>query len=274
MPPGSTTSVTLGAQNITGQPEQVTGTVVTQGGTQAGQPEPFTAPAEGTGSTTVSVTAPSQDGTYPVTSEESADGTALPPVTLTLLVVSPGDLSPFFNNTGISDDSDQAAGNLDGIGSSLSYEALQSVGINPGGTVTASGLSYTWPNVPAGQPDNVVAEGQTVNLAPQPGATELGFLGTATYGPSQGTATVTYTDGSTQQVTIGFSDWTSDSGLLPGEAVAATMPYRNKSSGSSQTAPTYLYTMNVALEAGKTVASVTLPANVNGELHVFAIATG
>lgn len=273
--PGSTTSVTLGAQNITDHAEQVTGAVVTQGGTQATQPAAFTAPAEGTGTTKVSVTAPSQDGTYQVTFEESADGTALPPVTLTLLVISPGDLSPFFNNNGISDDSDQTAGNLDGIGSSLSYEALQSVGVTPGGSVTANGLTYTWPNVPAGQPDNVVAQGQTITLAPQAGATQLGLLGTATYGPSQGTATITYTDGSTQQVTLGFNDWTSDSGLMPGEAVAVTMPYRNKSSGVSQVASTYLYTMNVALEAGKTVASVTLPASVNsGELHVFAIATG
>ena len=51
------------------------------------------------------------------------------------------------------------------------------------------------------------------------------------------------------------------------------MPYRNSPAGAWKSA-TYLFATNVALQAGKTVASITLPVNVNqGEIHVFAITT-
>jgi hypothetical protein len=163
---------------------------------------------------------------------------------------------------------------MDGLSNSYSYQALSSAGITPGSAITAGGLSYTWPNVAAGEPDNVVAAGQTVLLAPTAGATTLGILGSATYGPSQGTATITYTDGSTQDFTLGFSDWTLAGGLLPGDTEAAQMPYRNSPAGASKST-TCLFTTTVALQTGKTVQSITLPANVNqGEIHVFAITTG
>ncbi|HLI39282.1 MAG TPA: glycoside hydrolase domain-containing protein [Streptosporangiaceae bacterium] len=97
---------------------------------------------------------------------------------------------------------------------------------------------------------------------------------TAQHDPSQGTATITYTDGSTQKVNLAFSDWTLAGGLLSGDSVVAKMPYRNTPSGKSQVSSTYLFAATVDLESGKTVASVTLPAQASqGELHVFAIAT-
>jgi hypothetical protein len=52
------------------------------------------------------------------------------------------------------------------------------------------------------------------------------------------------------------------------------MPYRNSPAGTDKST-TYLFTTDVTLEAGKTVASITLPGSVNqGEIHVFAITTG
>jgi hypothetical protein len=192
-----------------------------------------------------------------------------------LLNISPtASLSDYFGNTGITDDSSPGSGNLDGWGNSYSYQALSAAGITPGGTVSSGGLSYTWPDAAAGAPDNVVAAGQTVLLAPRAGDTTLGILGSATFGPSQGTATITYTDGSTQAFTLGFSDWTLAGGLLPGDTEVAHVPYRNSPAGASNSA-TYLFTTTAPLQAGKTVQSITLPANVNqGEIHVFAITTG
>jgi hypothetical protein len=183
-------------------------------------------------------------------------------------------LSDYFDNTGVSDDSSPGSGNIDGLSNSYSAQALSSVGITPGSAITAGGLSYTWPNVAAGKPDNVVAAGQTVQLAPTAGDTTLGILGSATYGPSQGTATITYTDGSTQAFTLGFSDWTLAGGLLPGDTEVAQMPYRNSPTGASKST-TYLFTTTVALQAGKTAQSIILPVNVNqGEIHVFAVTIG
>jgi hypothetical protein len=271
---GKSVQVTVGAQNITDQAEQVTWSATAPAGVTVSAPASFTAPADAKGTTTATITAPATGGSYPVVFHLTADGAALPPVTLTLLALTPGDLSPYYDNAGVSDDSSPGSGNIDGLSNSYSAQALSSAGITPGGAITSGGLSYTWPNVAAGKPDNVVAAGQTVQLAPASGATTLGILGAATYGPSQGTATITYTDGSTQDFTLAFNDWTQGGSPPAGETVVASMPYRNSPAGASKSA-TYLFATNVALQAGKTVASITLPAKVNqGEIHVFAITTG
>ncbi len=52
------------------------------------------------------------------------------------------------------------------------------------------------------------------------------------------------------------------------------MPYRNTGKGK-QAISVYLFSTNVALQAGKTIKNVTLPTTVTGgQLHVFAITTG
>jgi predicted alpha-1,2-mannosidase len=272
--PGSTVQVTVAAQDITDQAERVTWSAAAPAGTTVSSPASFTAPAYGKGTAAASITVPSAAGTYPVSFRLTADGVELPPVTLTMLVLTPGDLSPYYDNTGVSDDADPGSGNIDGLDNSYSYQALSSAGITPGSTVTAGGLSYTWPAAAAGTPDNVVADGQVIPVAAQSGATMLGILGAATYGPSQGTATITYTDGSTQTFTLAFSDWTLAGGLLSSDSVVADMPYRNSPSGANDS-PTYLFTTTVPLQAGKTIASVTLPQSANqGEIHVFAVSLG
>ena len=53
-----------------------------------------------------------------------------------------------------------------------------------------------------------------------------------------------------------------------GDTIVADTPYRNP----SQQIATYMFATSVPLQAGKTVASVTLPKTVSaGDLHVFAI---
>jgi lysophospholipase L1-like esterase len=182
-------------------------------------------------------------------------------------------LSDYFDNIGITSDSSPGSGNIDLLANSYSYQALSAAGITPGSTITSDGLSYTWPDAAAGAPDNVVAAGQTVLLTPAAGTTTLGILGSATWGPSQGTATITYTDGSTQTFTLAYSDWTLAGGLLPGDTEVAQMPYRNSPSGAQNSA-TYLFSTTVPLQAGKTAQSITLPADNQGQIHVFAITTG
>ncbi|MGZ4666643.1 MAG: glycoside hydrolase family 2 TIM barrel-domain containing protein [Frankiaceae bacterium] len=70
-----------------------------------------------------------------------------------------------FNNTGISDDSDVMAANFDGVGNSYSAPALTAAGLAAGAGVTHDGITFTWPDVPPGQPDNVLAQGQTILLS-------------------------------------------------------------------------------------------------------------
>jgi predicted alpha-1,2-mannosidase len=186
-----------------------------------------------------------------------------------------------YTDVGVSNDSAMTGADFDGVGYSYSATALASAGVSPGSTVTAAGSTFTWPNVaPAAlysaKPDNYEAVGQTI---PASGSGSIAFLGSAANGPSSGTATVNYTDGSTSSVTLSFSDWTLNGGsasVQSGNTAAITTSYRNAASGTANQIKTYVFaTTPVSLTSGKTVASVTLPASANqGALHVFAIAFG
>ena len=181
-----------------------------------------------------------------------------------------------YNNTGIANDGSTGA-DFDGDGYAYSAQALSAAGVSPGSQLTASGMTFTWPNVPAGTADNYQANGQTVVVSGSGSSGSIAFLGAATNGPSTGTATVNFTDGTSQSVTLSFSDWTLNGGtasVQAGNTVAITTPYRDTSSGGQDTVTTNVFaTSPISLPSGKTVASITLPTSADqGELHVFAIA--
>jgi len=90
---------------------------------------------------------------------------------------------------------------------------------------------------------------------------------------------VNYTDGSSQQISIGLSDWTLGGGagkVAFGNTIAVTTPYRDiVGSGKTDNVKTYVYAADSALQSGKTVGSVTLPPDLDqGQFHVFSIAFG
>ena len=191
-------------------------------------------------------------------------------------VVPSTDLSSSYNNIGITDDDNTDVGDIDGAGSSLSAQALQAVGVTPGAPVSHNGMVFAWPNVPAGQPDNVVSHGQSFQLSGT--GSNLGLLATATYGPATGTGTVTYSDGTTQQFTITVADWYSNP--PSGSDIAITMSYRNRPNNTQQTHDIHVFLVKVPLQAGKTAVGVTLPdisasaTHGTPALHVFGIALG
>jgi Carbohydrate binding module (family 6) len=183
-------------------------------------------------------------------------------------------LAATFNNVGITADNNTAPGNYDGSGASFSATALTNAGAAPGATITSSGMTFTFPNVTAGTNDNTVAEGQTITMS---GSGTLGFLVSASYGPASGTGTITYTDGSTQSYTLNSPDWFSTS-PPSGGAVAANSAYQNRQGNTTYAHTADIFSETVALTAGKTVASVTLPpggALTAGTpaMHIFAIST-
>lgn len=182
------------------------------------------------------------------------------------------------NNVGISNDKLPTAANYDGGGFSYSAQALKSVGIQPGKTISYNGGMFTWPFIAPGKVDNFQAQGQTLHIpkALAQGANTLTFIGSATNGPSIGTATLTYTDKSTQTFSLGFSDWTLNAGHATpatGNGIVAMMTYRN-GPHAKEVVSTFVFAASIALQAGKTASSVTLPMSVNqGHLHVFTIGT-
>jgi hypothetical protein len=183
-------------------------------------------------------------------------------------------LAASYNNVGITADNNTGPGNYDGNGSTFSETALTNAGAGPGAQLTSNGVTYTIPNVAAGTDDNTVAEGQTIDVSGS--AADLGFLVSSSYGPASGQGTITYTDGSTQTYSLTVPDWFS-TGAPSGGAVAVNSAYLNIQGNTTDAHTVDIFSINVALTAGKTVASVTLPpgsALVSGTaaLHVFALA--
>jgi hypothetical protein len=181
-------------------------------------------------------------------------------------------LAASYDNVAITGDDNTAPGNYDGGGASFSETALTNAGAAPGATITSSGMSFTFPNAAAGTNDNTVAEGQTITMS---GRGTLGFLVSASYGPASGTGTVTYTDGSTQSYTLTSPDWFSTT-PPSGGAVAVNSAYQNRQGNTTYDHTAGIFAETVALSAGKTIASVTLPpggALTAGTpaLHIFAI---
>ncbi|MBO0840672.1 MAG: glycoside hydrolase family 92 protein, partial [Sciscionella sp.] len=283
IPAGGTGVLKIGVQDFTGNGSTINWTAKTPSGITA-NPTNGKVVASG-GQTndqavTISVANNTPNGTYQIPIEfTDGSGNELPSITVNVLVAPPGSLLAAFDNVGISPDDNPGIANFDGVGFSYSADALAAAGVKPGGTVTVDGITHTWANPGVGQPDNVVAHGQVIDMSGAPSsATKLALLGSAANGNASGTLTITYSDGSTQAASIGFSDWTLGGGGSPiayDNRIAATTPYRN-SAGGPQQVNTYVFaTAPIALESGKQLKSVTLPSVVQGgTLQVFAISAG
>ena len=178
------------------------------------------------------------------------------------------------NNIGISNDANAAPASFDTGGYSYSNEQLKAAGFVPNQNVVVNGTTFRWPTAGGNVHDNVVANGQTIFPTSTSG-TRIAFLGSASFGPSQGTATLNFTDGTSQTFTLGFSDWALNGGSatpLAGTSIAVTSSRRNNASGA-QTLNTHIFYKSFTFTQGKTVKSVTLPTGITaGQLHVFAVA--
>jgi hypothetical protein len=149
---------------------------------------------------------------------------------------------------------------------------LTGVAFGPGAVINHDGLTFTWPDVPADQPDNVVAAGQTILLSGS--GTTLGFLGAASPGGQGGSGTVYYTDGSTSTFQLALGSYLGPPG--PGNDTVAVLPYVNSTAGPAEQAA-YVFYAGVPITVTKTVQAVTLPGRGSAPpagMHIFAVAIG
>lgn len=275
--PGSETTGQLTVANATSQPQTVSWSLQVPAGSG------LTAdPASGT------ATIPAGGGTIPVRIQAAAGapqtfttvgvtatdgGVTLPAENLLVQVAPPGSLASLFDNRGVSDDSSPMAADFDGGGYSYSAQALARVGVAPGAPVTSGPAHYQWPTSPAGDPDNVVANGQTVTIDAPAGASNLDILASAANGTTAGTLTLHYSNGSTASAAVTVTDWAAGS-PQGGDSVAIASPYRNCGCGNTVNATTSVYSLSVPLNPALGLASVTLPtATAPGQIHVFAVTT-
>lgn len=174
-----------------------------------------------------------------------------------------------FDNAGIASDNALTVANIDGSNSSLSAEALASVGLTPGATVTYGGVTFTWPDTRPGNRDNVVSAGQSVLLSGS--GSRLTFLGTSTWGEGKGDGKVVYADGTEQAFSVAVPDWYGANA-----SAAVVVLYRHIATGRDDT-PVSLFTFGVDLAAGKELRSLVLPHVGDGlqsgvpALHIFAM---
>ncbi|MEV6344102.1 GH92 family glycosyl hydrolase [Actinoplanes sp. NPDC051851] len=179
------------------------------------------------------------------------------------------------NNTGTTPDGQGDLGSMDLSDWSLSRTRLAAAGAAPGASLplTGTGITFTWPDAAPGNPDNWIPHGQRVDL-PDTAATSVSFLGLATNGPSTGTATVLYTDGTSQQVDVTFGDWAS--AAPAGNIEAVSVSGRNNASGTTGTGTFRVFaTTPATLDPSRTVDAVLLPESTDrGIMHIFDVALG
>jgi glucoamylase len=185
----------------------------------------------------------------------------------------PPTLQQAFNNVAITGSATASTGNFDGIGDSFSAASLAADALSPGQPLLHDGLAIRWPDVAAGTPDNVVADGQTVAVTGS--GTTLGVVGASAYGDTSGTLTVNYSDGSSGSHTVSFGNWIDSAPVAGTDTLATT-----GGASSGGTIPVRLSYAAVPLAAGKRVVSVTLPAvsaSVGAgvpSMHVFSLTIG
>ncbi|MPZ82795.1 MAG: beta-galactosidase [Actinophytocola sp.] len=180
------------------------------------------------------------------------------------LLVPYGSLAVARNNIGITDAATRLSGAIDGSGDSFDSAELVAAGLAPGATVARNGFTFTWPDVPPGQQDNVVTAAQIIAV---PAATrQLAVLATSVNAQSDTSVDYLYTDGSAQTCDLTVSYWRSSVAAADNELVARVATYRkDRRQGSGS-----LFFVPLPAPAnGKQLKAITLPISHN--VHIFAL---
>jgi uncharacterized protein (TIGR03437 family) len=159
-------------------------------------------------------------------------------------------LSRYFNVTGIynAGSTFSCSGGVDSVGYAYTSSVLKS-------PLTWSSNTFTLG--PANAPDAV--SDTTIVLSGQ--SDRLNFLAIGVNGNQEDQQfVVRYTDGSSDTYTQSISDWFTPQ-YYPYESIAAAVPSRSVCNGGTEKGPFYVYGYAFALNSGKTLSSIALPAN-------------
>jgi lysophospholipase L1-like esterase/predicted esterase len=170
-------------------------------------------------------------------------------------------LSSYYNQDGFSYDTNRANGAYDAPASPSSCYSADLLNSNPAYDATI----YTLGPKTDGSNNEIKGTGQTITLT-QGQYSSIRFLGSATSGNKTGTFRINYTDSTYTDTSVTEIDWCSSN--TTGQKIVQTMNHRHNGT-ADQTANTYVFAYYLTPTAGKTVASLTLPNDVN--IHVLAI---
>lgn len=222
----------------------------------------------------VRITAPAgtPDGTYQVTVTvtQPGGGTAVRTLPVSVATVSctgstgwcPQDLARQYDVDGVSA-AGQSGADFDGTGTSFPAEQLPVPG-----TGVLGGRGYDFPDTAGSAPNFATTHGQTVPLTAR-AYSALDVLLTAHHGDVRGTATVTYADGSSQQVPLTATDWAAGAPRL-GEDPAIHATSRYDASGRPDGVAVNIWHLTVPLDSAKTAVSITLPDDTRLALYALS----
>ncbi|WP_344296256.1 GH92 family glycosyl hydrolase, partial [Rarobacter incanus] len=214
-------------------------------------------------------------GTYTMTVKVTKGGSTVTD-TATVTVVRDAALTAYFNSACTT--TLGTAADCDGNGYAFDRTQLAASGWTSGATVkhpSDSSVKLVVPSTSAGEPDNVVALGQTIALNLGSGATKLAVYGTANEGAHSGKARIHYANGESTEFDLSFGDWVG--GVSSGTVVGSSNR-RLLNAGTGDDLKVGIFASQViSLKSGTTPISITLPAIATGiskgQIHVFGIAS-
>jgi len=161
-----------------------------------------------------------------------------------------------------------ASANIDGIfkdGTTVSSTGLDGYGNAYSGNALGTALKWSGISFELGAPDTLNAVANRTIALPAGSYSSLRLLATAVNGPKTSMSfRLTYTDGSNATTSLSLSDWCFPQNHS-GETQVKTMTVRDTRYGATvhDCSSVNLYGYSIALNAAKTVESLTLPANNN-----------
>jgi predicted alpha-1,6-mannanase (GH76 family) len=178
----------------------------------------------------------------------------------------PLDLSGDYDRDGVASLENPGEGNFDGLGWSYAAGLLPAAG-----PTTIEGVPYEAPSTAGTDANFVEAAGQP--LVPPAGSYAVAHvLGAAHGGSADATATILYTDGSTDTVPLRLTDWAS--GPAFGNTKAIAMPYRIRAGQGQDGPPVSIFGTTLALDPSKTVRWIVLPGDPRVEVYALTLDRG
>lgn len=213
-------------------------------------------------------------GTYPITVKVTDDAGNEVDIDATVTVGDATWLSSQFDNVGIGDARIGNA-NFDGGGYYFLRDALADLGFTQGsvGIVPGTAATFVVPPHEEGRPDNVLANGQRLEVPDAFRRTvSVSLVGATNNGSPHagGTMQLHFTDGTMAESNVELSDWCTPN-PAQGNVIVAKPGQRGDNSNGPQNIGCGIYaTAPIAIPDGKVLQAITLPKAPN--MHVFTVA--
>jgi hypothetical protein len=178
------------------------------------------------------------------------------------------DLTPYFNNDGISSDADRGDGDFNGTGATYPEEDLPA----SGSLIACGGVVFQFPDKGHGLDNNISLDGQRIPV-PQNVYDGLYLLGASDNSDLEDVIRLIFADGSQEPAYMGLSGWGKGHHLRYGERVAVQCSgyhFPSKHVYTDRVGVHYgIWMQRVPIPGSRPLAAVVFPENPG--MRVFAM---